>query len=304
MRSIGQSLLAVALLGTVFAVPAFAQPSNYPPPCDASKVSKGDVDRAHAVYLSGRQFLAESNYDKAISYFNDAYSIDCSVHGILPAIATAYERKGDKAEAVRALEEYLRRAPNAADREQVERRIKNLNDLIAREAPPPSAASASSAPAASAAPSASSLPAPSATPAPATPTTMQPPAPEPPPGKSSAGPWVLGGIGGAAIIGGVVMYVVGSSDISSALSVCPSRSGCPASAASQGNEGRTLKTAGAIVGGVGLGAVAAGLIWFLAEKPAASPAAGVGGAAGAVGAPFLSPVLAPGYAGVEVRSAL
>jgi Tetratricopeptide repeat len=302
MRSIGQSLLAVALLGTVFAVPAFAQPSSYPPPCDASKVSKGDVDRAHAVYLSGRQFLAESNYDKAISYFNDAYSIDCSVHGILPAIATAYERKGDKAEAVRALEEYLRRAPNAADREQVERRIKNLNDLIAREAPPP--ASASSAPAASAAPSASPLPAPSAANAasvPATPTTMQPPAPEPPPGKSSAGPWVLGGIGGAAIIGAVVLYIVGSSDISSALSVCPSRSGCPASAASQGNEGRTLKTAGAIVGGVGLGAVAAGVIWFLAEKPAASPATG---GAGAVRGPFLSPVLAPGYAGVEVRSAL
>ena len=109
MRSICKPLLVVAFLGTVVAVPALAQPSSYPPPCDASKVSKGDVDRAHAVYLSGKQFLDESNYDKAISYFNDAYSIDCSVHAILPIIATAYERKGDKAEAVRALEEYLRR---------------------------------------------------------------------------------------------------------------------------------------------------------------------------------------------------
>src|SRR5579859_62072 len=164
MRSIGQPLLAVAFLGTVFAVPAFAQPSSYPSPCEASKVSKGDVDRAHSVYLSGKQFLDESNYDKAISYFSDAYSIDCSVHGILLAIATAYERKGDKAEAVHALEEYLRRAPNAADREHVERRIKNLNDQLAHEAVPASAAS--SAPAASAAspaPSATAPVAPSAT---------------------------------------------------------------------------------------------------------------------------------------------
>ena len=152
MRSICRPLLVVAFLGTLVAVPALAQPSSYPPACDASKVSKGDVDRAHAVFLSGKQFLDESNYDKAISYFNDAYSIDCSVHAILPIIATAYERKGDKSEAVRALEEYLRRVPNAADREHVERRIKNLNDQLAHEAPPAAAASASSTTAASAAP--------------------------------------------------------------------------------------------------------------------------------------------------------
>src|SRR5580704_13339628 len=162
LRSIRQPLLAVALAGPVIAGPAPAQqPASYPPPCDASKVSRGDVDRAHTVFLSGKQFLDESNYDKAVSYFNDAYSIDCSVHAILPIIATAYERKGDKGEAVRALEEYLRRAPNAPDREHVERRIKNLNDQLAHEAPPASSASASSAAAASAAPT-TSAPEPSA----------------------------------------------------------------------------------------------------------------------------------------------
>jgi tetratricopeptide (TPR) repeat protein len=298
MRSIGQPLLAVAFLGTVFAVPAFAQPSSYPAPCDAAKVSKGDVDRAHSVYLSGKQFLDESNYDKAISYFNDAYSIDCSVHGILLAIATAYERKGDKAEAVRALEEYLRRAPNAPDREHVERRIKNLNDQLAHEAPPAPSASASSAPAtptASAVPSTTAPPMPSATPA-ATATVEPPPPPAEPPRTGSPGPWILGGIGAAAAIGGVVLYVVGSGDISSALNVCPTRMQCPASAASQGNNGRTLETVGVVVGSVGLGTFAAGLIWLLAEKPAASPPP--------VGRGFVKPVLAPGYAGVEVGSAL
>src|SRR4029077_19300017 len=128
--------------------PAIAQqsgPSAYPAACDASKVTKSDVDRAHTVFLSGKQYLDESNYDKAISYFKDAYSIDCSVHAILPIIATAYERKGDKAAAVVALQEYLKRVPNAPDRESLERRIKNLQDQIPREA---ASASATSTPAA------------------------------------------------------------------------------------------------------------------------------------------------------------
>src|ERR1700684_4087247 len=117
--------LAVAL---PIAVPALAQSSGYPTACDPKSVSQADVERAHTVFLSGKGFLDESNYDKAISYFKDAYSIDCSVHAILPIIATAYERKGDKAEAIHALEEYLQRVPNSGEREIIERRIRNLKD--------------------------------------------------------------------------------------------------------------------------------------------------------------------------------
>src|ERR1700732_1545901 len=107
MRSNRNLLLVLALGGVGIAVPVLAeQASDYPPGCDGSKVTKADVERAHTVFLSGKQFLEEANYDKAISYFKDAYSIDCSVHAMLPIIATAYERKGDKGEAVRALEEY------------------------------------------------------------------------------------------------------------------------------------------------------------------------------------------------------
>src|SRR5580692_12176004 len=131
MRSTRKPLLLLVLLGMAVAVPALAEPpSTYPAACDASKVSKIDVERAHTVFLSGKGFLDESNYDKAISYFKDAYSIDCSVHGILPIIATAYERKGDKHEAIRALEEYLKRAPTATDHDVVERRIRNLKDQM------------------------------------------------------------------------------------------------------------------------------------------------------------------------------
>jgi hypothetical protein len=293
MRSICKPLLIVAFLGTLVAVPALAQPSSYPPACDASKVSKGDVDRAHAVFLSGKQFLDESNYDKAISYFNDAYSIDCSVHAILPIIATAYERKGDKSEAVRALEEYLRRVPNAADREHVERRIKNLNDQLAHEAPPASAPSASTAPSATPAPTAA--PEVAAPPATSAPSAGAPPPMQEPATTAPAGPWIVMGIGGAAVIAGVVAYVVGSGKVSTAESSCPNRTNCAPSVANEGNDGRSFKTAGVVVGGVGIGAIVAGLIWHQVGKPSPSPASVSG---------FIRPVLAPGYAGVLVGTSL
>ncbi len=157
MPSIRNRLLVLVFAGMAVTVPGLAQEAtDYPAPCDAAKVTKSDVDRAHTVFLSGKQYLEESNYDKAISYFKDAYSIDCSVHGMLPIIATAYERKGDKAEAVRALEEYLKRAQNPPDHDVIERRIRNLKDQLSREPPPPSpaASSASAPPAASSAPEA------------------------------------------------------------------------------------------------------------------------------------------------------
>jgi tetratricopeptide (TPR) repeat protein len=290
-RSIRQPLLLVALMGTAVAVPAFAQqPNAYPPPCDASKVSRGDVDRAHTVYLSGKQYLDESNYDKAISYFNDAYSIDCSVHAILPIIATAYERKGDKGEAVRALEEYLRRSPNAPDREHIERRIKNLSDQLSHAEPAPTGPAASSAGTASAPPPSAS-PEPSAAPA----VSTEPPAAVPPPSHSrSPGPWILTGVGGAATIAGIVVWVVGHGDISTAETACNGRTGCQPAVASQGNNGRRLETAGAVVGGVGLATLAGGLVWLILQKPAESPTS----------AAFVSPVVAPGYAGITIGSSL
>ena len=117
MRFLRNSLLGLASVGVLVAVPVLAQEGagDYPAACEEAKVSRGDHERAHTVFLSGKQFLEESNYDKAISYFKDAYSIDCSVHAMLPIIATAYERKGDMAEAIRALGEYLVRAPGAPD---------------------------------------------------------------------------------------------------------------------------------------------------------------------------------------------
>lgn len=292
MRSICRPLLLLTFVGTVVALPALAQQplSTYPAPCDASKVSKPDVERAHTVFLSGRQYLDESNYDKAIGYFKDAYSIDCSVHAILPIIATAYERRGDKAEAVRALEEYLRRAPSAPDREVVERRIRNLNDQLAREQPATTATAPATTAPATAAPTATVPPEPPPTASAAGGTPTQPIGA----GGSNAAPWVVVGAGAAATIAGLVIYAVGAGDISSAETLCGNkRNGCTQEVASQGNRGRTLEPVGGVLAGLGVAAVVGGLIWHFNDKP--KPAlTGV----------RLSPAFAPGYAGVALGGAL
>jgi hypothetical protein len=72
------------------------------------------------------------------------------------------------------------------------------------------------------------------------------------------------------------------------------RKNCPQGIASTGNTGITLETVGIISGAVGLAAVASGLIWHFAERPDSAPS----------GATFLSPVVAPGYAGVGLSGAL
>lgn len=296
MRLTREPLLAALALGLAVAlpvaVPAFAQSSGgYPAACDAKQVTKSDVDRAHTVFLSGKGFLDESNYDKAISYFKDAYSIDCSVHAILPIIATAYERKGDKGAAIVALQEYLKRVPNASDREVVERRIKNLQDqmpAVVASAPSASASASATAPPPSASATASApVPPPSATSAPATSASATPP---PETGGHSVAPWIVVGVGGAAVIAGVVLYAVGNGDVTTASNACPSRQNCPQSVADQGNNGRTLETVGVVVGAVGLAGVAGGLIWHFLEPTSPS------GASGAA----LTPAVAPGYAGLSL----
>ncbi|MGA3120004.1 MAG: hypothetical protein ABSF69_04460 [Polyangiaceae bacterium] len=301
MRLLRGHLLILGFLGAAIAAPAQAQqPSgNYPPPCDGTQVSKSDVDRAHAVFLSGKQFLEESNYDKALGYFQDAYTIDCSVHAILPIIATAYERKGDKAEAIRALEEYLKRVPNASDREVVERRIKNLKDQLPRE--PAAAAGAASAPAPSVEPLAAPPSPGAAASAPVFAPAAKPPAPSTtaPSGlevRHSGWPWVAVGLGGAAVlVAAPILFAVGNSDVSSAQLKCGGSRVCPSTAPpdaiGQGNGGRALETSAFVVGGAGLALTGAGLLWhFLERTDAPATSARVGA------------VILPHYTGVGVSS--
>jgi tetrahydromethanopterin S-methyltransferase subunit D len=295
MRARRRAVPLLVLLAAAVAVPALAQTGGqpYPPPCLESKVTKQDNDRAHQLFLDGKQSLNESSYDAAIALFREAYRLNCSVHGILPILATAYERKGDRGEAVRALEEYLRRVPDASDRETIERRIKNLKDQMGASSAPTATASATgSATAATSSASASASTEPTSS---AVPTATATESPPPQQGGHTLAPWIVVAIGGAALATGSVLYVIGAGDVSSAENACPPPNHVCASSdtsdVNKGNNGRHLETAGVIAGSVGLAAVVGGLVWHFVEKPSKEGATASG--------VRLSPAVAPGYAGLS-----
>ena len=305
MRLSLRSLSTLALVGCVFAVPAFAQSnsgegasvSQYAA-CSA-KPSQAETEAAHGAYMAGKGSFDEADYTTAINYFKDAYRRDCTKHELLIIIARAYELQGNRREAVHALETYLERVPSAQDADVQRRHIANLKrDLVEQPAPPPSA-SASAAPVATptVAPSASVAPAPLPTVSPSPSASSEPASPPSEVHRHTIYPWILVIGGGVAVGVAGALYGVGAGQVSNAEQVCGSSHVCPVSSAgvsavSQGNSGRTEETVGVVVGGVGLAAVVAGIIWHFQEPTSADAAKAAG--------PTIAPAVGPGYAGMGV----
>ncbi|HVH44059.1 MAG TPA: hypothetical protein VM925_17030, partial [Labilithrix sp.] len=121
----------------VASAPARAEaPAQGYPPC-VKTVTTNDSELAHQKYIAGRQDYEEGNYDSAVRRFRDAYNLDCTKHELLVILAAAHERKGDKREAVSALETYVERASSAPDVATYKAKIENLKKQIAETASPP-----------------------------------------------------------------------------------------------------------------------------------------------------------------------
>jgi hypothetical protein len=229
---------------------AFAtDPVSLYPEC-TRKPTPADLDGAKGAHKAASQFYDRGDYEKAIRYWTDAYAFDCTAHGVLINISNAYEKQGDKAAAVTALETYLRRAGTDTT---IEEKVRNLKQGMAPPAPsaPPTATASAVAP---------------------VPTPKLMPSAAPPPGRKPYGymPLIAAGGGGAvALIGGVLLGV-GTSTISNATQHCPLRV-CTTDNQkyiSQGNTGRIEQGIGATGLVVGLAAVGGGLAWeFLFNKP-------------------------------------
>jgi hypothetical protein len=254
--------------------------TNYPE-C-TSKASASDSEAAHSAFLLGKRFFDEADYGSAIHNFVDAYKLDCTKAELLTIIARANELSGNKAEAVHALETYLVRAPNVApeDKSQIQKRIDNLKAQIAAQAPPAVVAPVPPAPVVTVA---------------VPPPPLPPASPSPPPAveakSHTAAPWVVTIAGGAILIGGGSVWLVGHGKYSDAQTACPSNMDCPQSTANDGNTGRTMMFVG---GGLFLGGAAVtlgGLLWHFLE-PTSSEASTKAS---------IRPDLAPGYAGVAGR---
>ncbi len=304
-----------ALIAVSAALPALAQnnASDYPPACAESKVSASNRDDAHALYVTAKRFLDESESEKAISLLKDAYTLNCSVHDFLPVIATAYERKGDLKQAVRALEVYLARLPSGPDigkddlqaREKVERRMKNLKDRMAAEAPTATVVPTAT-PSATAVLPVPPIVRPTAAPQPtAAPSTVapHPTTPRPPvTGGRSAIPLVVAGIGAGLAGGGAALYGVGSGRYGDAEKDCPTHKDCSNDVTNRGEQGRTfmkIGIGGLIVGGT---ALIGGLVWYFAQssKPAERTSVETRARARtAVKQLYVTPVVAPNFAGAS-----
>jgi hypothetical protein len=140
-----------------------------------------------------------------------AYS--CSF-AMLPHPSTAYnlaraaERSGDLTTALTAHHDYLTLKPGAADRAEVEERIKVLEAKLSNAAPPTPAPAP---PPPVATPEPTPAPEPAPTPAPAPPVVRRQARPpvEERPSESRMGTteWVIAGLGAAALVAGVVFNV-------------------------------------------------------------------------------------------------
>ena len=285
-----RGFLVAGIISTSSAA-AFGQGSKTTafPPCTTT-ATEADRKAAQGAFAAGQGSFNESDYSTAITYWRDAYRRDCSAHALLLNLARAYELKGDRAEAVNALETYLQRKPDAADADQIRRRIENLkSQMTATEKP---------------APATTLPPASAAIPAPPPSAASAPPQPAPQPqeaadtGRSrSALPLIVAGGGGVLAVVGALVLAGGANKVKEAEAACPTREKCPAEVAEQGNEGRRQQTTGGVLLGVGVAAAGGGLLWYFLSSPSndAPPRS-----AFELRRPRAAPAVGPGYAGISL----
>ncbi len=274
---IGSGLL-LAVATTVPALAQSAASSATPYPAACSNVPQSESERAHTIYQAGKVQYDDKNYDAAIAQFREAYKRDCSKHELLIIISRAYELNGNRPEALRALEMYVERVPNAPDVATHKIGIENLKRQIAAAPPPPTATTPA--------------PAPTTTTA-ASPAEMR---------EHSALPWIVTGVGLAGVAVGVVVIVTTPSlphnckvDAGTCTRGATESQSDFNNEESQAGRSKSQPTIGAAIIGIGAAFVVGGLLWHFLEPT--GPVEKTGKIT-----PTLRPAPAagPGYAGMSL----
>jgi tetratricopeptide (TPR) repeat protein len=280
--------VALAVPALCFGVAEAQQPatSTYNTTCDR-KPSEGDENAARAYFTIGKKAYDEADYQKAIDNLKEAYKLDCTKPILLNYVASAYIAKGDKAEAIAALEAFTKRDAHAADAEGVPRKIANLKQALAAQ----SATASATTPTTSTATTTSTTPTSTATTTTAPTTTDTVPPPE---RGHTVLPWIVVGVGGAAMVTGIILLAVGSSKVSDSFNICPNGNcgidpggGKNRQATALNSDGRAFQNIGIAVGLVGVAAVGGGLLWHFLEPTGPAKSARI------------RPELGPGWAGVS-----
>jgi tetratricopeptide (TPR) repeat protein len=241
----------VASLYVASVTDARAQPAGRPPapesaPADDPAAQKQQARDLHA---RGLALYEAGKLDEAIALFRQAYAL-APAPGLLFNIAQAYRAKGPDgcAEALQYYRTYFDEAPAASNRDFVAGRILDM-EACERARPRPPARTA---------------------PGPAANETPPPPPEAPATARASLpwGPLVLGGIGVAAGVTGLVLYLTTHDEFLRLERACPDgrcpRSTWEADAARQ--------QIGVAVGIAGAAALVAAFAWWLLTPAGASMA--------------------------------
>lgn len=289
-RAQGMTLAGLAIGTTLIAGIALAQEPQNPFAIECNRTATPEeVDGARGAHQAAKQFYDRAEYARAIQYWRDVFNFDCNAIGTLLNIANAYERLGDRQNAIFALETYIKRVPADTDVSKIEVRIKNLKELQAQAQAAASAAASAAAPP------------PSATTPPPPPSATTPPILVKPYGVA---PGVTAGVGVAVMIVGGILIPVGYGKVPdkenprSCVEVSTDTWKCSDPLdVDDAQLGQTLVPAGKVAIGVGAAAFVGGLIWeFVANKPA--PVAADKPATGRI---RISPTFGPGTSGAMIH---
>ncbi len=211
--------LALVIAVLALAQPAFAQDPEAPPepPVDASR-----DEEARSLFQAGSSALSAGRFADALDHFERSYELSRRP-ALLYNIGLTASTLGNLDRAIAAFEQFLREDPLTGRRQEVEGRLRTLEERRRRASPTPVAPVESHGP--------------------------------------GVGPWIVIGASGAAVLGGVVLFAVGlgaNSDVESSAdgTAWPEVSG-------DYDRGKLFTTLGAILGAVGIAGAAAGVVWLV-----------------------------------------
>ncbi len=127
---------AIAFLALLLSS-AVAARAQAPPP-QAPQEAPFDPYHAEKSLEIGTYYLKKGNYDAAIERFQAATRSKPNFARAYRLLGEAYEKKGDKAEAVNSYRKYLEILPSAQDAGKVRKRIEKLSRDMNRAARYPS----------------------------------------------------------------------------------------------------------------------------------------------------------------------
>ncbi len=260
MRALFERAAAVSLVtlgcaaSSVGLAHAQATTPATPPPTPTTTTSdaEGAEAEARALYAAAQAAFHEGRFENSLQYFQRAYELTRRP-ALLYNLGVTYDRLRRDQEALDAFEQYLREEPQAPNVREVEGRVAVLRQAIARTAPTPIETTPIETTPVETTPIES-------TPVESTP--VETPRVVASSGDAGPGPWVVVGIGGAALVAGAVLLGVAAADVAAVEGADRGSSWDAVRDAYERSEAESI--AGGVLLGVGAAAAAAGVVWAIA----------------------------------------